>query len=671
MAIWRTILRSFGLLSFALLTMPIDGSRALAAAQLGNASLPLVSPIFGDNMVLQRGKPDTIWGWSNPGESIRLEIADQTATATTGPDGRWQAQIQPPAPGGPYILKIDGSSSVELRNILVGDVWLCGGQSNMELPLSRTRNGEAEIKAADHPDIRFFIVHNHPSYSPAMVPEGAWKVCSPKTVAEGPSGGFSAVAYFFARKLQNELHVPIGLVEDCVGGTPVETWMSPATLGGLKDFDDQLAEIARLQSRGGPQYGNYIMHWYDDYDIGLKGKRWDAPDLDDSAWKTVQIPGGFRELGVPDVPCVCWFRKEITLPDPLPAGKATIFLGSIEKMDTTTINGQWVGASSWVENPRVYVIGDGILKPDRNVLTIRVFKLKPDGGFLAKPNALYLMLGDRSKVPLAGQWKGALSVDARPPHPLPLGFENYPTMPTVLFHGMIEPLAPLGLTGAIWYQGEANAERAYQYRTLLPAMIQDWRSLFAQGDFPFYIVSLPAFMHRRDNPGDDSWAELREAQALTAANVPNTGLAVTIDTGDPDSIHPKDKKVVGERLALCALAKNYGQKVLYEGPTFAFAEPLPGAIRLHFDHTDGGLVAKGDKLEEFSVAGADHQWHWAVAKLDVDTVIVSSPMVPDPKAARYAWQANPVATLFNGAGFPATPFRTDDWPGLTEAHKPS
>jgi len=671
MAIWRTILTSFGLVSFTVLSTLIDGPRALAVAQPGSASLPLVSPIFGDNMVLQRAKPDTIWGWSKPGELIRVELAGQTTTATTGPDGRWQARIQPPSPGGPYVLKIDGSSSVELQNVLVGDVWLCGGQSNMELGLIRTRNGEDEVKAADHPDIRFFIVHNHPSYSPAVVPEGVWKVCSPKTVAQGQAGDLSAVAYFFARKLQSELRVPIGLVQDCVGGTPVETWMSPDTLGGLKDFDLQLAEIVRLRSRGGPQYGNYIMHWYDDFDVGLKGKTWDAPDLDDSGWRTVHIPGGFQELGVPDVPSVCWFRKEITLPDPLPAGKAAIFLGSIEKMDTTTINGHWVGASSWVENPRVYLIGDGILKPGRNVLTIRVFKLKPDGGFLAQPDGLCLMLGDKSKVPLAGQWKGALSVDARPPHPLPLGFENYPTMPTVLFHGMFEPLAPLSLTGAIWYQGEANAERAYQYRTLLPAMIQDWRHLFAQGDFPFYIVSLPAFMHRRYQPGDDSWAELREAQALTARNVPNAGLAVTIDTGDPDSIHPKDKRVVGERLALCALATHNCKHVNFQGPTFTFAEPIPGAIKLHFDHADGGLVVKGDKLEEFSVAGADHQWHWADAKLDGDTIIVSSPMVPDPKAARYAWQSNPAATLFNGAGFPATPFRTDDWSGLTESHKPS
>jgi len=311
-----------------------------------------------------------------------------------------------------------------------------------------------------------------------------------------------------------------------------------------------------------------------------------------------------------------------------------------------------------------------VLKPGRNVLAVRVFKLKPQGGFLAKPDELRLVLGDGTAIPLAGEWKGALSVDARPPHPLPLTFENYPTMPAVLYEGMIEPVAPLAIRGAIWYQGEANFERAQQYRTLLPAMIGDMRKLFGQGDFPFYIVSLPAFMHRRDQPGDDAWAELREAQALTARTVKNAGLAVTVDTGDADNIHPKDKKVVGERLARCALAREYGKKIPAAGPTFTSLEPLPGALKLHFRHADGGLVVKGDKPAEFSVAGKDRHWHWAEAKVEGDSIIVSSPDVSDPQAARYAWQANPAATLYNRAGLPAVPFRTDDWPGITANHKP-
>jgi sialate O-acetylesterase len=248
-----------------------------------------------------------------------------------------------------------------------------------------------------------------------------------------------------------------------------------------------------------------------------------------------------------------------------------------------------------------------------------------------------------------------------------MGFENWPVMPSVLYQGMLEPVAPFAISGAIWYQGEANADRAYQYRTVLPAMIGDWRKLFGQGDFPFYIVSLPAFMHHQDQPAESSWAELREAQAMTAAKIRNGALAVTIDTGDPDNIHPMDKKIVGERLALCALAQHYKQKIPYQGPAFKSLEHQDGSLKVYFANTDGGLVASNGVPREFSIAGKDHQWHWADARIDGDSVIVSSPGVPDPEAVRYAWQSFPKATLYNGAGLPAVPFRTDNWPGITES----
>jgi len=403
--------------------------------------------------------------------------------------------------------------------------------------------------------------------------------------------------------------------------------------------------------------------------VGLKG-HWAAPDLDDSSWKEVDIPGGFAELGVPETPAVAWFRREISVPDPVPAGRSLVFLGSVERMDTVYVNGTQIGASAWVENPRVYFVPDGVLKPGKNVITIRVLKTKAQGGFLGKPEELHLNLGDKSTIPLAGKWRGKLSLDARPPQPLPIGYENWPVMPTVLYEGMLRPLAPLSITGALWYQGEQNSPRGFQYRRILPAMVADWRKLFGQGDFPFYIVSLPAFQHRSDTPTDTDWAETRESQAVAAGSIPNSCLAVTIDTGDADNIHPQDKLPVGERLAYCALAKQYHKKVLYSGPTLASVERLPGSIRLHFTHTDGGLVVKGEKLGEFSIAGEDHKWYWADARIEGNTVVVSSPSVPNPKEVRYAWQSNPAATLFNGAGLPAGPFRTDTWPGITEAHRP-
>jgi sialate O-acetylesterase len=626
---------------------------------------PFVATIFGDNMVMQRGKPNTIWGWSDPGDKVRVEIADKSATGIAGADRRWQVKIDPPATGGPYTMKINGKQSVELHNILVGDVWLCGGQSNMGLSLRAVNNAEEEIKAANYPEIRFFEVFGHPAYHDNAQIGGSWDVVSPDTAAR-----VSATAYFFARKVQQEMHIPIGLVVDAVGGTPAESWTSVDALRPLQDFDVPLAELQKLAAKNGPEYGNYIMHWYDQYDIGLKGD-WASPTYDDSGWKTVTIPGGFADLGLPDTPALAYFRKEIDLPDPLPKGRAMMFLGEIERMDTVYVNGTSVGGSSWVENPRRYFMRPGVLKPGKNIITIRVFKTKPDGGFLGKPEELYLTLGDGAKVPLAGQWKGKISVDARPPQPLPLAWENWPVMLAVLYQGMLEPIAPVAISGAIWYQGEQNSPRGYQYRKVLTAMIGDWRRLFDQGDFPFYIVQLPAFKPRSATPVDgDEWTELRESQAVVAETVPNTCLAVTIDTGEADNIHSKDKEPVGNRLALCALAKHYGKKVVYEGPTFKSADHLPGTIRIHFAHTDGGLVVKGDKLGEFSVAGDDHKWYWADARIEGDTVVVSSPSVPNPKQVRYAWQSNPEATLYNGAGLPAVPFRTDDWPELTQNARP-
>jgi len=627
-------------------------------------SLPFVSPVFGDNMVLQRGKPDIIWGWSDPGDTVRVQIGDNTATSTTGPDRRWQVKLQPPAPGGPYTVKITGAQTVELHNVLVGDVWLCGGQSNMGLPLKFTKNADNDIKAANYPDIRFFTVQGHPAYHHVDVIEGNWQVVSPQTASR-----ISAVGYYFARRVQQDIRVPIGLVIDAVGGTPAEAWASADALRPLHDFDVPLAELDRLKAENAPEYGNYVMHWYDRYDIGQKNN-WAVPDLDDSNWKSVPIPGAFAELGVPDTPAVAWFRKEITLPDSLPAGRAMIYLGEIERMDTVYINGKSVGGSAWVENPRVYPVGDAV-KPGRNVIAIRVLKTTPDGGFLSKSEDLHLTLGDQTSIPLAGQWKGKLSVDARPPTPLPIAYENWPVMPTVLYEGMLVPIAPLSISGAIWYQGEQNSPRGYQYRKILPAMIADWRSLFGQGDFPFYIVSLPAFTKRSPVPVDgDDWTETRESQATAAASVPNSCLAVTIDTGDPDNIHAKDKQPVGDRLAFCALAKYYGKNVVYSGPTLESVERLPGSMRLRFGHTDGGLVVKGPKLEEFSIAGDERKWFWADARIQGDTIIVSSPSVSNPTQVRYAWQSNPAATLFNGAGLPAAPFRTDTWPGKTEGHRP-
>ncbi len=400
-------------------------------------------------------------------------------------DGR--CSIHPPATGGPYVVKVTGGHrTAEFRDVMVGDVWICGGQSNMELPLRFTDDAIAVAKRANYPDIRYFTVAERTSYQPIHEVAGGWKVVSPQT-----AGWLSAVAFYFGHELHREMHIPVGLVVDAVGGSAGESWASAASLRPLHDYDVPLAKLASFAAAGEPPYGDYIMPWYDEYDVGLKEK-WYSPGYQPDAWKSVPLPGGFAALGVPCTPAVAWFRKEITLPDPLPKGDALISLGEVQRMDTVYVNGTFVGGSAWVEHPRIYRISPHVLEPGRNLIAIRIFKTEPHGGLLDGSANLRLLLGDHV-IPLAGLWQGKISVDARPPHPMPLHFANWPVMPGVLYNGMLVPIAPLSITGAIWYQGEQNSPRGYEYRKLLPAVIASWRRLFEQGNFPFYIVQLPAF----------------------------------------------------------------------------------------------------------------------------------------------------------------------------------
>lgn len=574
------------------------------AALAADPALPFLCPLFGEHMMLQRGRPNPVWGWAKPGTAVKITLAGRTATATAGPDGRWQAELEPPAAGGPYTLTVDGGPEpLQFKDVLVGDLWLCSGQSNMGFGLAGSRDGAEAVKNSTHELIRLFLVPQRSAYAPLTAPEGSWRRCEPASFTG--FGGFSAVAYFFARKVQAETGVPIGLIEAAIGGVPAESWMSPESMRTFPEFAPGLAELARLHARGAPVYGNYIMHWYDEYDRSVAG-HWSEEKADDHAWTPASLHDVFAKLGVPTAPAVVWLRREIDLPDPLPAGMPRIMLGVVEKMDTVWINGRHFGASAWVENPRSYPDFRHALRPGRNQITVRVLKTAADGGFRSPPESLRLQIGDNFSVPLEDGWRAMLGVDARPPHPLPPGYENWPNMPAVLHLGMLRPLA---LTGALWYQGEANQTRPTQYRT-----------------------------------------------------VPHTGVAITVDTGDADNIHPIDKLPVGERLALLALRDVYRKDVVSQGPVFDHTEILPSALRVRFTHTDGGLVVKGDRLGEFAVAGPDRIWHWAQAKVDGDTVIVSASAVPAPVAVRYAWQANPLANLFNGAGLPAAPFRSDDWP---------
>lgn len=627
---------------------------------LGLRGEPFLSPLFSDHMVLQRGRAASFWGWGKAGSHVHAALQGKTADVDIDATGSWRVSLPVPAVGGPYDVVFTGAQAVTLHDVLVGDVWLCGGQSNMVLGLAGSDGGKEAAAAANDSQIRFFTVADRSAYAPAADIRGTWSVCSPGTAPK-----FSAVGYYFGHKLREQVHVPIGLIQDCVGGSPVESWMSATALGSTGEFAPQIAEIQKLHERHAPELGSFLMHWLADYDVGGKDNAWAQPGLDTSNWKPVQVPGGIADLGAMEFPGVAWFRREIDLPDPLPPGPVRIELGVVDKMDTTFVNGRWVGASSWVENPRKYTLPSGILHPGKNLIAIRVFKVAAHGGFLSPADTLKLVLGNGATLPLAGSWQGKVSIEARPPHPLPLDLENYPTMPLVLYNGMIAPLARFGIAGALWYQGEANSSHPEHYRRLLKALIGDWRVAFEQNDLPFYIVSLPAFGQRHASPPQtsDGWTLLRAAQAETAATVPQAAIAITVDTGDAHNIHPTSKRPVGERLAADALALHYHLPVPHEGPSYASYQVNGAQFLIRFSHTEGGLAVHGGHLGEFSVAGADHVWHWADAKITgADTITLTAKDVPAPLAARYAWQSNPEATLYNGSGLPAVPFRTDDWP---------
>ena len=642
----------------------------LYSVQTPPAPLPFLSPAFGSHMVMQRGKPNAFWGWTKPGQKVTVSVADKKASGKADEAGKWLVRVDPPKTGGPYRVTIDGDQRVLLDDVLVGDVWLCTGQSNMEMGLTAVEGGPEAVAAADDPKMRLFMVGKATALAPRPTLEGKWQVCTPTSVAEGGWGGFSAVGYFFGKALRRETGVPIGLVADNWGGTNAESWMSREAAGRLKDFDPALAANDAMLAGGTAPYAKRVADWYAANDPGSKpGVGWEGMEFDPTGWRTITVPSGWNELGLENADGTAWFRKEVDLTEAQTAGAATLNLGIVDDFDTTWINGVLVGAATEAYKLQSHTIPAGTLHAGRNVIAVRMLDTGGGGGFVSPGEMLSLDLADGSKLPLAGEWLGHVGTSLTAGGGFPPDVSNNPNHPTSLYNGMIAPLQPLAIKGAIWYQGENNAARAEQYRRVLPAMIADWRNRFESGDFPFYIVSLAAFMPHRDVPGDDDWAELREAQDLTARNVKNSGLAVTIDVGDAVDIHPKDKMTVGERLARIALAKDYGKRIVYQGPTYRSFSVKRNEARVRFDHTDGGLVARGGPLGEFALAGVDRKWHWATARIEGDVVVLSSPEVPVPVAARYAWQANPVATLTNGAGLPAVPFRTDDWPMVTAGRK--
>ena len=619
--------------------------------------------LFTDHMVLQRDTPIAVWGWASPTGIVSVTIDDRQATTQVDADSAWRLTLPPMPVGGPHTLTIAGADTLRLTDVLVGEVWVASGQSNMEWPVQASNDADAEIQAADYPNIRLFKVARTVAYTPQKQVEAeGWHAVTPETIPD-----FSAVAYFYGRRLYEDLNVPIGLIETAWGGTPAEAWTSgPALNAAMDDFSEDIAAMTSADDPSMP-YEAQRAAWlqaFTDQDQGYQNGQplWIAPDFDDAPWPTMDVPQLWESTGLPGYDGVVWFRKSFDLPAAWEGRDLDLHLAMIDDVDTTWVNGVLVGHTAQWNQPRAYTVPADALTPGRNVIAIRVLDTGGGGGIYGEADDLYLASGG-SRQSLAGSWSYQLGVarDAEMPRP-PRAAQN---RPTTLYNAMIAPLLPYTIRGAIWYQGESNAGRAYQYRTLFPTMIQDWRDRWSLGDFPFFFVQLANFMTPQKNPSEaETWPELREAQTM-ALRLPNTAQAVIIDIGEADDIHPRNKQDVGKRLALAALKMIYEQNVVYSGPAYREMTQEGNAIRLHFDHVGSGLVARGDGLNGFAIAGADSQFVWAEAQIDGETVVVTSPAVADPVAVRYAWANNPIISLYNQDGLPASPFRTDDWPGVT------
>lgn len=647
------------------------GGFALAQAQESSAAKPFLHPLFSDDMVLQRGVKVPVWGWTTPGASVTVELRGQKATAVADADGKWVARFGPFEAGGPYTLAVSGPQSVTLNNVLIGDVWLCSGQSNMEMGVTQVDNAKEEVARADYPMIRLYAVPKTIAAAPQSTIQGRWLVATPANIMSGGWGGFSAVAYFFGRHLHQELKVPIGLIHSSWGGTVAEGWVSAEALSEMQEFQPaikSLAETMAAPQKAAVDVDRATEAWWPKNDPGSSAApAWSDPALDTSQWKTMRLPQLWEEGGLPEYDGVVWFRRTFELPADWAGRDLVLSLGPIDDRDTTFVNGVRVGAMSQYDAPRTYKVPASALKPGVNTVAVRVLDTGVGGGIYGSPEQLKIVPaeGGGAGLSLAGDWSYRPSValdkvaEAPPTQPASgnLGLVN------ARYNAMIAPLLPFAIKGAIWYQGESNVGRAAQYEKLLPVLIRDWRARFQVGDFPFFIVQLANYLGRKTEPGDSEWARLREAQLHVSQAVPRAGLAVAIDIGDAKDIHPKNKQEVGRRLALAALEIAYGKKGASAGPVYRSMKEDGGVIRLSFDHADGGLVLKPDAggSSGFAIAGEDRRFVWADAVVKGREVWVSSPQVKFPIAVRYGWADNPVSTLYNGAGLPASPFRTDDF----------
>lgn len=668
---------------------PVVAKAPVAAAAEKTVSALKLAPMFSDHMVVQRGVESPIWGVAAPGAKVEIFIEDGKPVGSTTADAKGAFRMKLPvlSEGAPHRIVITaGNDTEELTDVLAGEVWICSGQSNMQWSVFDSNDRDQEIQSANHPQIRFLTVPRKTSDTPQETFEAQWQVCSPETV-----GGFSAVGYFFGRELHQELNVPIGLINSSWGGTIAETWTPAKEIAALGDLPGVAKLSTTLKESQDPVGRERLAQALRNYDAradrllvepGEVAADWAKPDFDDSGWTSIEQPGDWRTLEPANG--LGWMRRAVDVPAELAGKDLTLRLARVDDFDVTFFNGERVGdvlpsSGGGFITSRNYTVPGKLVKAGRNVIAVRILDTGGAGGLGGPGQEMKLepkpasdgasggsstpLAG--SSIPLAGEWKFKLErgIDpAREGRPLNPADPGNPNMPSRLYNAMIYPLHDFGIRGAIWYQGESNAARHAEYERVLSTMIGAWRQQFRgaadAASFPFYQVGLANFQAPTEDPNQPSdWAYLREAQRQVDRNVKNVGMTVTIDIGEARDIHPRNKQDVGKRLALLALEETYGKDLVSRGPTLKEATFDGGRVVVSFDHVGSGLVAKGETLKSFAIAGEDGKFAWADAKIEGNTVVLTSADVPAPTQVRYAFADNPVASLFNQEGLPAEPFQ--------------
>ena len=645
-----------------------------ALLSFSQVSLPR---LVRDSMILQRDVNIKIWGWAAMDEKVNVKFNNKTYKTKTAADGKWFVTLPSMKAGGPYTMDITGSNKISVKEILIGDVWFCSGQSNMVHQMNiHDVTYAKEIAAANYPEIRQFLIPTLTNLNGPQedLPTGFWKPAIKDDVRP-----FSAVAYFFARKIYEKYHVPIGLINASVGGTPIEAWTSEE---GLKDFSSLINTIqknkdtayinsmnrnAAVNNTGRPQQK----------DLGLIGeKKWYDISYIPKGWHTINIPGYWEDQGIKDLNGVVWYRKEIDIPASMTSVPAKVFLGRIVDADILYINGKQVGNTTYQYPQRRYNLPSNLLKAGKNIFVIKVTNTAGKGGFV--PDKPYCVFAGKDTIDLKGTWQYKVGEVFIPRSGFAAGGIAAQNQPAALYNAMLAPVKNYTIKGFLWYQGESNSTKAEEYAKLQPAQIIDWRNKWKQGELPFLYVQLPGFMDYNYLPSESQWAAFRESQLKSLA-VPNTAMAVAIDLGEWNDIHPDNKKTVGERLALAAEKIAYGENIVYSGPIYQSSKTEGNKIIITFNHVGSGLVFNdtfdtsptgGLQGAEFAIAGDDKKFVWAKAKIDGDKIIVWNDDMPNPVYVRYAWADNPVnPNLYNkearpdgsvGRGLPASPFRTGE-----------